>query len=571
MERVENGLLPPVIIKESPPFNLTERMEHYKVPGVSIVVIKDFRIDWGKNYGVIDVETQKPVTDETLFGVGSMSKSLTAMAVLRKAEEGRLDLGGNVNYQLISWKLPENEFTRIREVTVRYLLNHSGGVMYSPSFGYTLEEMPTLLQILRGEQPAKSRPVIVDKEPGTGFQYSNAGYTILQQLLIDIEREPFTEIMEETVLEPLEMSNSTFEQPLSPQWEKFAASGHRHDGKPVRGKRLIYPHMAAAGLWSNAADMAKFVIELQLSLKNESNKILSAEMTEEMLSPFISENYGLGVFLTKNKGETYFSHAGDVWGFNCVFISHKTDGYGAVVMTNSANGLALHREIIRGIASVYNWKDFLLGEYETVEVDSASLYKYVGRYLLGSDRVLTVSKEDGRLFIKPSYSEKSRLYPISSNKFVFRERNEVLTFVKNSNGEVRELIRQIGKRNYTSKKISEDYKIPFELLMGGAIEKAVAGYRKLHMINPYDYYVSEPRLNNLGYYLLYQEKYTEAIAIFKLNCELYPQSSNVYDSLGEAYMLKGDRELAIKNYEKSLDLNPENTNAVEMLNRLRAD
>ena len=86
IQRVEDGLLPPVLIKGEPAWTLQERMEHYKVPGISIAVIKDFRIDWVKHYGVIDNKTQEPVTDNTLFGVGSCSKTFTAMAVLKKEE-----------------------------------------------------------------------------------------------------------------------------------------------------------------------------------------------------------------------------------------------------------------------------------------------------------------------------------------------------------------------------------------------------------------------------------------------------------------------------------------------------
>jgi CubicO group peptidase (beta-lactamase class C family) len=100
------------------------------------------------------------------------------------------------------------------------------------------------------------------------------------------------------------------------------------------------------------------------------------------------------------------------------------------------------------------------------------------------------------------------------------------------------------------------------------IEQAVRQYRELKakQAGAYDY--SEPELNMLGYRLLSMNKVKEAIEIFKLNIEAYPQSSNVYDSLGEAYMVNGDKELAIKNYQRSLELNPQNTNAVEMLKKL---
>ena len=99
------------------------------------------------------------------------------------------------------------------------------------------------------------------------------------------------------------------------------------------------------------------------------------------------------------------------------------------------------------------------------------------------------------------------------------------------------------------------------------IESALQSYRTLKQSR--DYYGSESQLNALGYRLLGMKKVREAIEIFKLNAESYPQSSNVYDSLGEAYMINGDKELAIRNYQRAVELDPQNTNAIEMLKKLR--
>ena len=103
------------------------------------------------------------------------------------------------------------------------------------------------------------------------------------------------------------------------------------------------------------------------------------------------------------------------------------------------------------------------------------------------------------------------------------------------------------------------------------IEPAVAQYRDLKKNQPQGYDFSEQQLNTLGYSLMQQGKIKEAIRVFQLNVEAYPQSGNVYDSLGEAYMKNGDKELAIENYEKSLKLDPGNANAVEMLKKLKAN
>lgn len=104
--------------------------------------------------------------------------------------------------------------------------------------------------------------------------------------------------------------------------------------------------------------------------------------------------------------------------------------------------------------------------------------------------------------------------------------------------------------------------------MAGKIDTAIEAYKKIKAEKPDNAAVAEARLNDLGYGLLRQNKVSEAIGMFRVNVALYPQSWNVYDSLGEAYAVKGDKERAIANYRKSLELDPKNKNAVEQLKRL---
>jgi CubicO group peptidase (beta-lactamase class C family) len=111
-------------------------MDDYKVPGVSITVIKDFKVDWSKQYGVMDTELNNPVTDETIFNVGSLSKGVAALTILSLTEEGKIDLNSDINQQLRSWKIPENEFTKQGTVTPFLLMNHSGGASFMPGATY---------------------------------------------------------------------------------------------------------------------------------------------------------------------------------------------------------------------------------------------------------------------------------------------------------------------------------------------------------------------------------------------------------------------------------------------------
>ncbi len=572
--KVENGLLPYVLIEGEPSFNLQDRMDYYKVPGISIAVIKDFKVAWSKQYGVMDSEVQNPVKDETIFNVGSLSKGVAALTVLSLIEDGKIDLNRNINEQLISWKVPENEFTKQATVTPLLLMNHSGGAMFSPGVAYLADNFPTNLQILNGESPSQTKAVVIDKIPGTEFQYSNAGYAILQQLTVDVEGKSFPEIASERIFQPLEMNSTTFQQPLPEDLIKIASAGHMGDGLPLAVKRYYFPHMAAGGLWTTTTDYAKYIIELQKSYLGKSNKIISQELAKEMLSPHVSKQYGLGVFMREMYGEiNYFGHLGDSRGFFAGFVSHLTDGCGAVVFTNGQNGANLIREITNGIAKVYGWEKYLPEEYKVVAIDDNEAYKYCGRYAVGSDAYFEVKKEQDKLII--NQFDNAQLFHVGDGKFVTKFRLGNLQYKFESENNVTSVVYyfsdELGRflnEPVTCYRMNSGEKLPIELLNEGQIDEAADLYRKIKKENPSDFYVSENRFNSLGYSYLGQNEFEKAIVIFQLNTEFYPESGNCYDSLAEAFMNSGDSEQAIINYKKALELNPNNQNAAGILKKL---
>ena len=111
ISQIENGLFPMTMIESEPTYNIEERMLFYKVPGVSITVINDYKSVWTKHYGVMDSELNNPVTDETLFNVGSLSKGVASLTVLSLVKDNKIELDEDVNVQLKSWKITENKFT----------------------------------------------------------------------------------------------------------------------------------------------------------------------------------------------------------------------------------------------------------------------------------------------------------------------------------------------------------------------------------------------------------------------------------------------------------------------------
>jgi tetratricopeptide (TPR) repeat protein len=403
-------------------------------------------------------------------------------------------------------------------------------------------------------------------EPGTKFRYSGGGTTIAQLAIMDIEKKPFPKIAKETVLDPLKMTNSTYSQPLSDDWLKKAASGHRANGSLVEGKIHVYPEMAAAGLWTTPSDLARFGIEVQLSYAGRSNKILTKELIGKMVTPFM-ENVGLGFFIDKKANAVYFGHDGADEGFRAMLLMNREKGYGAVIMVNSDNGQIMP-EVMRSIAREYNWDEFLPPLSEIISLDATKLDEYTGRFRVNPDRILTITREEGKLIATPTADVKFELLPVADGTFVRRDQGVKYTFVK-SEAAVNSLLLSFPRgAPTTAPKVSADTLIPFEYLIAGKLDKAVEAYREIKKATPDNNVVTEDRLNRLGYGFLRAKKLPEAIVYFKLNVEFYPNSWNVYDSLGEAYMANGEKELAIANYKKSLEMNPKNTNGAEMLKKL---
>ena len=454
--RVENGLLTNAVIKGAPlaTMKLPERMQFYKIPGVSVAVINDGRIEWARAYGVKDATTKEPLTTETLFQAGSISKPTAALAALKLVQEVKLNLDEDVNVKLVSWKVPENEFTKTQKVTLRRLLTHSAGLTVHGFPGYAADaQVPTLVQVLNGEKPANTDPIRVDTVPGTIWRYSGGGFTIMQQLLVDVEKKPFPEIMRELVLEPAGMKRSTYYQPPPASQLKDIATAHTR-GVPLKGRFHTYPEMAAAGLWTTPSELALLAIELQKSLAGKSNKIISKAMTEQALSRQF-QNWGLGSSITIKDQTIEFSHGGVDEGFEAFWVGFS-DGRGAAVMCNGDRGSELAMEIIRSISREYGWNDFQPAERELAKVDPKIYESYVGDYEFKVSATLTVtvtiSTADGKLWAQQMGGPKREWLPSSETEFFSLSSGNKMSFVKDAQGKVIEAVLDQGGETYHGKK-----------------------------------------------------------------------------------------------------------------------
>lgn len=422
--RVERGLLPRVALagQPVPRYTMEERMRVLRVPGVSVAVLHDGKVEWARGYGVRRTGSSEPVDSTTLFQAASISKPVAAVAALRLVEKGRLTLDSDINTVLTTWRVPDTTYTANEKVTLRRLLSHSAGLTVHGFPGYAAgAAVPTVEQILDGAKPANTAAVRVNVAPGTLWRYSGGGFTVMQLALTTLTEKDFPALMRELVLAPAGMTSSGYEQPLPETKHRQAAVAHRGDGSAIPGNWHSYPEMAAAGLWTTPSDLLLFARAIQHSLGGEPGALLSQKTARDFVT-IQKGTYGLGVGVEGEGSSTRFSHGGANAGYRCLFFAFTQRGDGVAVMTNSDNGSELTAEIARAVADVYGWNVMQPQMRQTVEVDVAKLRSVAGNYrlVINQDTLSLVMRLDGPALMaemKELSREPIRLYASAADRF----------------------------------------------------------------------------------------------------------------------------------------------------------
>lgn len=399
---IELGLIRSIEVPGEPErFTLKERMAHYRVPGISVAVIENCRIVDVRGFGTTGV-TGPAVGPDTLFQAGSISKTVTAVGALKLVEQGKLGLDSDVRVQLRNWDVSKRAQSNDPPVTLRNLLGHTAGTGVAGMKGYAPgAPLPTLEQTLNGLHPANTDAIRVEVAPGAKWMYSGGGYVVAQALMMGTSKQAFPQLMKRLVLTPAGMTNSSFQQPMASARMDHAAAGVGPDGAPMPGNWLIYPEMAAAGLWTTPGDIATFAVALARAVRGEDFSLLGREAASQMMTRGLG-NWGLGVDLGKPGEPRQFSHTGHTTGYQSMFIMYPDTCQGAAVMTNADEGAWLVQEVMRSIAQAYAWPGQKPRAVQPAIplTDEVSL-RFVGRYRLKdfpSERFTISRKPDGGLY-----------------------------------------------------------------------------------------------------------------------------------------------------------------------------
>ncbi len=451
-----------------------ELMEKAEIPGISIAVIKGGKIIWHKGFGIKNLETGDSVSDNTVFEAASLSKPVFAYAVMQIMNEGVLDLDTplikylpkmTIERKVVRHSLSEKNFRMdwFQKITARMVLSHSSG--------------------MTGRNPRKPFPLLF--EPGTGYEYSAEGIVYLQLVIEHLTGKKLNEIMNEYVIEPLEMNNSSFI--WKEEFENEFAAGHDMIGGTTGKPRKTSNGNAAASLYTTAEDYAKFMLAVMNGTR------LQNQTLNEMLTPQINvskgENslpnstkdvfWGLGFGIERTSDGDAFWHWGDSGTFRNYAVGFKNQKIGVVYFANSFHGLSIGCDLVQCAIGSREPGLYWLGY---MQHDSAPLML-----------VHTVLNKGINGIVK--------LYP----------------------------------------EIKERHPDGF----------------------------NEKMLNAYTYELLRLNKVEEAIIVFEHIVQSFPKSSLLYCSLGEAYMKNGDKNLSVNSFEKSLQLNPNNNRAKQMLVKLK--
>lgn len=380
----ETSLRPALRVAGAPPtrWTIADRMRHYGVPGVSIAIISGGEVAWAKGYGEAKAGTGLPVTTETVFSVGSLSKTAAALTTLRLVRAGKLDLDRDVNAYLKRWTPPVDPGAVGAPVTLRGLMSHTAGTTVNGFEDYLPgEKIPTIIETLRGAPPAKNPPVRVAYRPGTSSAYSGGGTTIEQLVIEDVTGEAFAEVARREVFQPLGLTRTTFASPLPETWGDIAYA-HDREGRLTALPRgyHTFAETAASGLWTTPTEYARMLMDVVRSYRGEPGRLLTSALAVDMLTEVGASDYGLGPQLLGDGADRRMLHTGSNESYQSVYEIYPERGEGVVIMTNSMRAGALRGEILRAVSDAMGWPD----NREVITLSSAhptaALTPFPGRY-----------------------------------------------------------------------------------------------------------------------------------------------------------------------------------------------
>jgi len=334
---------------------LFQRMEECRTNAISIALVENHEICEVYTHGTKRVGEPDKVTADTLFQAASISKPVFAVAVMRLAERGILDIDADISQYLMGYDIPTFD-NQNYVITLRQILSHNAGLNLHGFEGYQQgQKIPTIEQILDGARPANHTKLKLKKAPETGHQYSGGGYVLAQKIVNDVCKQDFCQLMNELILSPFDMKHSTFAQPLPANRLGEIAYGYNPHDLEIPGGYDIMPEQSAAGLWATPSDLARLGIGVMKALSNESPHMKKETAIQMTTKAYEDSRHGVGFVAGECKKGPKFGHDGWNDGFVSSMAFCPADGTGFVVMVNSNIGGNVPFEVANAYMEMYGW------------------------------------------------------------------------------------------------------------------------------------------------------------------------------------------------------------------------
>jgi len=436
--QLENGIRGKVKFLGEPEnfSSITNKMSEYNIQAVSLAVISQGNIEWADIYQNANFSKEPKLNCTSIFQAASLSKPVTFLAALRMHSAGEIDLDKNIQNYLKDYVLPQGKQTAENPVTFRNIFSHTSGIISGGYQGYAQDQpIPSDIDVLMGGEGVNSPAINVITSPNETIAYSGGAYTLAELALQDIYSDEFSNIMKKWILEPAGMNHSEFTQPLLVTKSNQVAKGYNQSGNVLDGGWRNYPEQAAAGLWSNSIDMAKFLIEIYKGYQGKSS-IFSQSDIKSIIS---HERNGsvYGFILDRIGDDISITHYGGNAGYRTGMTISLTSGNGLVYLINSDNGGALGNELLLSASQVYSWQHFKQTNAHSTKVDSEILKELSGEYKWNNqiDLSLKFDENNDQISLYFPNGDEYKLTPIRGDELDFIHPNTgvIISFIKDDN------------------------------------------------------------------------------------------------------------------------------------------
>ncbi len=446
---------------------IRQELQDYDISGVTVSVVQDGEMTFSKGYGYADFGFATPVVaEETLFRLGSISKTFTAVATMQLVELGLLDLDVDVNTYLTDFKIPD---TYAEPITLRHLLTHTAGFDVSTSLVLyeSYEEMLSLEEDLITNMPDRVRP------PGELTGYSNYGSSLVGYIVQEISGKTYFDYMEDNITLPLGMNSTTCRQQLSLEFQEDMSSAYFDTDHPGFYEYFsLYP---AGGFTSSATDMAKFMLMLLNNGTYNNVTILEENSVQEMLSDQYTVHpdlpgVGLGVYETDYRNAHIIGHGGDTIFFHSNMMLFPEENFGLFISYNSRTGILGMSRFISGLLGSFYYFNRIVEPVENYKQRASmfsGIYVSTRRYYSekdGVDILLWSQHYSANISVNKGYLQIAGLDDIDFveiTPYFFAERTGTmdlsLFFKTNENGQITHMYTNWNTAITTFEKIHSSY------------------------------------------------------------------------------------------------------------------